>query len=267
MKLLFATLLCLVVSVFGAPNPQKYYRPQTVKFSRLQANSKQFGKFNLDSRNAWTFKEKFKYYSVIKALLKVMETSTPAPEDVNTLLVLSRELAKELPENDQTFNGFGGIEIGIADMGLLDEGDAIVRVDGTPHIVTAYGAFPLSDVSLMTDEERETYLPTVKAFIKVLENDKIDQDDLDNLIEEGEKIQELMPDHWKAIISQTINENFVEEIGRARRNQEAIENARIKAQQQAQRSPVYSVRRPRKKSSPINKLFKGVTRHLSKTFG
>ena len=88
------------------------------------------------------------------------------------------------------------------------------------------GAFPLSDVSLMTDEERETYLPTVKAFIKVLENDKIDQDDLDNLIEEGEKIQELMPDHWKAIISQTINENFVEEIGRARRNQEAIENAR-----------------------------------------
>merc|ERR1740129_774764 len=117
----------------------------------------------------------------------------------------------------------------------------------------------------MTDEERETYLPTVKAFIKVLENDKIDQDDLDNLIEEGEKIQELMPDHWKAIISQTINENFVEEIGRARRHQEAIENARIKAQQQPQRSPVY--RRPRKKSSPINKLFKGVTRHLSKTFG
>ena len=97
------------------------------------------GKFNLDSRNAWTFKEKFKYYSVIKALLKVMETSTPAPEDVNTLLVLSRELSKELPENDQTFNGFGGIEIGIADMGLLDEGDAIVRIDGTPHIVTAYG--------------------------------------------------------------------------------------------------------------------------------
>ena len=78
----------------------------------------------------------------------------------------------------------------------------------------------------MTDEERETYLPTVKAFIKVLENDSIDQNDLNELIEEGEKIQELMPEHWKAIISQTINENFVEEIGRARRNQEAIENAR-----------------------------------------
>ena len=100
------------------------------------------------------------------------------------------------------------------------------NVHGFTDFLYFLGAFPLSDVSLMTDEERETYLPTVKAFIKVLENDKIDQDDLDNLIEEGEKIQELMPDHWKAIISQTINENFVEEIGRARRNQEAIENAR-----------------------------------------
>ena len=59
-----------------------------------------------------------------------------------------------------------------------------------------------------------------------LENDSIDQNDLNELIEEGEKIQELMPEHWKAIISQTINENFVQEIGRARRNQEAIENAR-----------------------------------------
>ena len=97
------------------------------------------------------------------------------------------------------------------------------------------GAFPLSDVSLMTDEERETYLPTVKAFIKVLENDSIDQNELNELIEEGEKIQELMPEHWKAIISQTINENFVEEIGRARRNQEAIENARIRAQQQVKK--------------------------------
>jgi hypothetical protein len=87
----------------------------------------------------------------------------------------------------------------------------------------------------MTDEERETYLPTVKAFIKVLENDSIDQNELNELIEEGEKIQELMPEHWKAIISQTINENFVEEIGRARRNQEAIENARIRAQQQVKK--------------------------------
>ena len=51
------------------------------------------------------------------------------------------------------------------------------------------GAFPLSDVSLMTDEERELYLPAIKAFIKVLENDNIDQDEIDELIKEGEKLQ------------------------------------------------------------------------------
>ena len=63
---------------------------------------------------------------------------------MNGPLVLSRELAKEMPDKNQTFSGFGGIEIGIADMGLLDEGDAIVRIDGTPHIVTAYGKCDLN---------------------------------------------------------------------------------------------------------------------------
>ena len=41
----------------------------------------------------------------------------------------------------------------------------------------------------MTDEERELYLPAIKAFIKVLENDNIDQDEIDELIKEGEKLQ------------------------------------------------------------------------------
>ena len=34
----------------------------------------------------------------MKALVKVMETNTPAPEDVNTLLVLTRDLTKNLPK-------------------------------------------------------------------------------------------------------------------------------------------------------------------------
>ena len=52
----------------------------------------------------------------MRALLKVMETSTPAPEDVNTLLVLTRELTKQIPEGSSflpTFNGFN-----VGDMGL-----------------------------------------------------------------------------------------------------------------------------------------------------
>ena len=34
----------------------------------------------------------------MKALVKVMETNTPAPKDVNTLLVLTRDLTKNLPK-------------------------------------------------------------------------------------------------------------------------------------------------------------------------
>ena len=41
----------------------------------------------------------------------------------------------------------------------------------------------------MTDEERELYLPAIKAFIKVLESDNINQDEIDELITEGEKLQ------------------------------------------------------------------------------
>ena len=51
------------------------------------------------------------------------------------------------------------------------------------------GAFPLSDISLMTDEERELYLPAIKAFIKVLESDNLTQDEIDELVTEGEKLQ------------------------------------------------------------------------------
>ena len=51
------------------------------------------------------------------------------------------------------------------------------------------GAFPLSDISLMTDEERELYLPAIKAFIKVLESDNLTQEEVDELVTEGEKLQ------------------------------------------------------------------------------
>ena len=51
------------------------------------------------------------------------------------------------------------------------------------------GAFPLSDISLMTDEEQELYLPAIKAFIKVLESNNLTQDEIDELVTEGEKLQ------------------------------------------------------------------------------
>ena len=41
----------------------------------------------------------------------------------------------------------------------------------------------------MTDEERELYLPAIKAFIKVLESDNLTQEEIDELVTEGEKLQ------------------------------------------------------------------------------
>ena len=36
----------------------------------------------------------------MKALLAVMETDKPAPEDINTLMVLTRDLLEKVPEGE-----------------------------------------------------------------------------------------------------------------------------------------------------------------------
>ena len=78
------------------------------------------------------------YLPVMRALLKVMETSTPAPEDVNTLLVLTRELTKNIPEGtNNVIPSFNGIDV--QNMGLPEDGDVIVQYKGIPHIVTQFG--------------------------------------------------------------------------------------------------------------------------------
>ena len=50
------------------------------------------------AKNALSSEERNKFLPVMKALVKVMETNTPAPKDVNTLLVLTRDLTKNLPK-------------------------------------------------------------------------------------------------------------------------------------------------------------------------
>ena len=50
------------------------------------------GVFPWAARNAMTYEERNTYLPVMKSLVKVMESRYPAPEDVNTLLVLSRDL-------------------------------------------------------------------------------------------------------------------------------------------------------------------------------
>ena len=75
----------------------------------------------------------------MKALYKVMETSTPAPEDVNTLLVLTRDLTKDLPGGGSGLPIIAGFNID--NMGLLPEGDVIVDIEGVPYINTQFGEF------------------------------------------------------------------------------------------------------------------------------
>merc|ERR1712149_45269 len=151
-----------------------------------------FGVFELAARNSLTRQSRNLYLPVMRALLKVMETSTPAPEDVNTLLVLTRELTKNIPEGTNnlipSFNGFN-----VEGMGLPEEGDVIVQYKGIPHIVTQFGAFPLSDVSLMTDAERRQFLPSVKTFISVLEKDNLDASEMNTLLAQSRELTNLIP--------------------------------------------------------------------------
>ena len=80
-----------------------------------------------------------------QALLKVIETNTPAPKDVNTLLVLSRDLNKDIPKGEggrslPGFSGFPGVDLN-GDLGLVENGDVITDVEGVPHILTQFGMF------------------------------------------------------------------------------------------------------------------------------
>ena len=104
------------------------------------------------ARNAIPQEEKDIYLPVMKALLKVMESNTTAPEDVNNLLVLTRDLTKGLPEEaTNLISSFDGLEdsfkdglegIVIPDIGdgvLPEDGDIIVQFKDSPYIVTQFG--------------------------------------------------------------------------------------------------------------------------------
>ena len=59
------------------------------------------------------------------------------------------------------------------------------------------GAFPLSDVSLMTDAERRQFLPVTRTFVSVLEKDKADPEEINLLVEQSKEINNLIPDNLK----------------------------------------------------------------------
>ena len=99
-----------------------------------------------------TQQERARFLPVMEALLKVMQTNRPAPEDVNTLLKLSRDLSKYVPKGEAgQFGDLAGLFAGqfgdfididnMEDMGIPKTGDVIKNVNGRPHIQTTFGEF------------------------------------------------------------------------------------------------------------------------------
>ena len=66
----------------------------------------------------------------------------------------------------------------------------------------------MSDVSLMTDKERERFLPVTKNVIRVLEKNIIDENEINELIAQGENLQEYLPEEWNDKIIESVNQNF-----------------------------------------------------------
>ena len=84
-----------------------------------------------------------------------MESSNPSPNDINALLVLTRDLAAQIPEGgDISSLGFGadlgaalgGLDLNaINNIGLVETGDVIAIVNNVPHIMTQFGMSNLID--------------------------------------------------------------------------------------------------------------------------
>merc|ERR1711997_345545 len=117
---------------------------------------------------------------------------------MGTLLIMTRELNKKVPKGQNLLGSFGSIgSIGSIDnlesMGLPESGDLITNVNGVPHIKTTFGAFPLSDTSLMTEEERQQFLPVVRTFTSVLEKGSADATETNTLLQQVRQLNQLIP--------------------------------------------------------------------------
>ena len=66
----------------------------------------------------------------------------------------------------------------------------------------------MSNINLMTNEERERFLPVIKNVIRVFEKSFIDENEINELIAQGETLQGLLPKQWNDMIVQTLNQNF-----------------------------------------------------------
>jgi len=170
----------------------------------------QFGGFGINQ--GITSEQRATYLPVMRALLKVMSTNRPSPRDINDLLIKTRELNKKVPKGQNLLGSFGfnNIDFGIdnlEDMGLPKSGDLVKDVKGVPNIITTVGAFPLSETSLMTDQERQEFLPAVRIFTSILEKGNADGTDTVALLNEIKELNKLIPSNIGSSI-QSLFGNF-----------------------------------------------------------
>ena len=82
-----------------------------------------------------TQEEIAKILPVMKALLKVVKTNRPTPEDMNSLFVFARDLQKLVPDTNTQF----GVSVNFEDLGIPETGDIIESIDGEAFILTKFG--------------------------------------------------------------------------------------------------------------------------------
>ena len=75
---------------------------------------------------------------VLQSLVRVMESPVSDPNEIGTLLTLSRDLSNAVPKGN-TIPGLGSA----ATSGLPKTGPVVTNVAGKPHVLTQYGKFNL----------------------------------------------------------------------------------------------------------------------------
>ena len=83
-----------------------------------------------------------------------------------------------------------------------------------PRIFVFTGAFPLSDTSLMTNAERNQFLPVVRTFTNVLEKGNADPNEINQLVQETRELSNLIPGNIGNSISGLIGNNNFGQQGR-----------------------------------------------------
>merc|ERR1711962_1019087 len=184
-------------------NPYNPVQPQPAVLTRTASNTvnnaplgltvdfdSSFGSFPLGTKNELTPAQRNILLPVMEALLKTLETDVPSARDMNTLMILVRDLLKLVPEGE-TPNpreyGFDadsipfGMDLDtLKNVALPATGDIVVTVNSQDKIVTGFGSFPLK--SFMNKADREKFLPALKAFTNLLKKNILNKAETEELL-------------------------------------------------------------------------------------